>query len=317
MQRLNIEAARRQAGQDLLQTPNPALLPQSSGGGGTPISLSTPDILNSLIAITNPFFDSAPTSSENVHNGCSSLEVEEPQEKKVFANLETPATTAAAIIASTLSSSSSSTISHSSSTNATTHLPSLSNHNHHVGGSNIPASIQMSQPLPSMSQVVSSTACGGGLPSMSSSSSGPQSLLGVQLSQFPETSSGGAVVPSQQLALTPVTPVSSVQSMRSQLIKEGLKLTIQTKRKKSGKEELDVKSELVAKRPKREEVELTSLLDFSISNDSNESISQQQPTTTKVPLPTFHSILFEIWLFPITSSYNPLWEWLPTTTYFY
>jgi hypothetical protein len=256
MQRLNIEAARRQAGQELLQTPNPSSLPQSAGGGGTPISLSTPDILNSLIAITNPFFESTPTpptnssQSETATQGCSTVEAEEPHEKKVFANLDTPAESAAnaaaaASIAASIASSSS----------------ILASGNHLTFTQALSAVPTASTALPPISTVGSS------IPSL------------VPLQQQHKLPS---------LTLPPPTPVSSVQSMRSQLIKEGLKLTIQTKRKISGKGELDVKSELVAKRPKREEVEFTSLLlDFSISNDSSESSSQP----TKVPqFPSYLSV---------------------------
>jgi hypothetical protein len=220
MQRLNIEAARRQAGQDLLQTPNPGI--PTTTGTGTPISLSTPDILNSLINITNPFFESAlPDDTDNL---LSQQDYEEP-EKKVFANLDEPVTT------------------------------------------NSSFRISESQILINTTTACTSSYQGGVCSPLSVTSTSTSSSL---------SDAGMSSPPPQQLH----QPSTSVESMRSKLIKDSLKLTIQTKRKNSGKEELDVKSELVAKRPKREEVlELT--YDFSISNDS---IAGSLPPT-KVPRP--------------------------------
>lgn len=89
--------------------------------------------------------------------------------------------------------------------------------------------------------------------------------------------------------------------MRSKLIKDSLKLTIQTKRKNSGKEELDVKSELVTKRHKREEVELT--YDFS-----NDSFAESLPPT-KVPHLLYFLCLIDCWrgvwlLYPLKLQQN-------------
>lgn len=220
MQRLNIEAARKQAGQDLLQTPNPGL-PPSASGSGTPISLSTPDILNSIIAIANPFFESVADDAETL----AQHDIEEPLEKKVFANLDDNPT---------------------------------SNSKHLNGG-----------PLPSIHTISHQNVLLGSPMSVTSTST--LSETGVN---SPPPNNHSNHLSLQQAA----TPSSSVESMRSKLIKDSLKLTIQAKRKNSGKEELDVKSELVAKRPKREEVELT--YDFSISNDS---IAESLPPPTKVP----------------------------------
>ncbi|XP_021946812.1 activating transcription factor 3 isoform X2 [Folsomia candida] len=204
MQRLNIEAARRQAGQDLLQTPNPGLPP--SAGNGTPISLSTPDILNSIIAIANPFFESAtlPDDTETL----SQQDFDEPQEKKVFANLETSVTSTTSSCVQTVSGSSQNNQNLTNINNAiTTATPS---NNYCMAGS-------------------------------------PHSVSSTSTSESPPPSK-------QQNFYQVPQPSSSVESMRSKLIKDSLKLTIQTKRKNSGKEELDVKSELVTKRHKREEL---------------------------------------------------------------
>lgn len=234
MQRLNIEAARRQGSQDLLQTPNTAGMPPSAGNG-TPISLSTPDILNSIIAIANPFFETAtlPDDTETL----TQQDYEEHQEKKVFVNLETPAVTSA----------SGGLGQHHHVTTTATTMSSSSNFN-----------------------------CMAGSPhSMTSTSTSTLSESGLS---SPTPSSSNQHQQQRHFNFQQHQPSTSVESMRSKLIKDSLKLTIQTKRKNSGKEELDVKSELVAKRPKREEVELT--YDFSISNDS---FADESFPPTKVP----------------------------------
>ncbi|KAL0280764.1 UNVERIFIED_CONTAM: hypothetical protein PYX00_001967 [Menopon gallinae] len=53
---------------------------------------------------------------------------------------------------------------------------------------------------------------------------------------------------------SPTNSPPSVQHTRSQLIKEGLKLTIQTKRKQSGSDTKEDLEEFESKRTKREEV---------------------------------------------------------------
>lgn len=53
---------------------------------------------------------------------------------------------------------------------------------------------------------------------------------------------------------SPSNSPPSVQHTRSQLIKEGLKLTIQTKRKHSGSDTKEEFEEIESKRMKREEV---------------------------------------------------------------
>ncbi|CAL8111083.1 unnamed protein product [Orchesella dallaii] len=197
MQRLNIEAARKHAGQSDLVTPSgPPTSGVGGGGGGggsgngggvTPISLNTPDILNSILNI-NPFFD-PPTASTTISNlgtstytsSCAGLGdhlagTPEDHEKKVFATLETP------------------------------------------GGLN--------------------------LPGLSSSSNLVTSAHGA---------SSSLTLPSL-LVPPPSTQPPSVELTRSKLIKESLKHSIQSKRKNSGKGELDVRAELVVKQRKREEL---------------------------------------------------------------
>ena len=138
MQNLNIDAARKHGLEAGIQGPPTT---------GTPsMSLNTPDILNTLISITNPFFESSPLIQANTSSDPQNPGGVVDEEKKVFATLETP--------------------------------------------------------------------------------------------------------------VVPKFPVQSVDQTRSHLIKESLKMAIQTKRKFSGKEELDVKSELEAKMRKREEVVL-------------------------------------------------------------
>lgn len=229
MQRLNIEAARKHAGQSDLVTPGG---PPTGGGGGngggvTPISLNTPDILNSLLSI-NPFFDTPSTVSQSTtaagpsstYTSCSESLAGTPEEheKKVFATLETP----------TSGSSASSTLV----TNT-------------IGGSN---------------------------PSASSSSSLPSMSLVPPSSQPP-----------------------SVELMRSKLIKEGLKHSIQSKRKSSGKGELDVRAELAVKQRKREEVLPATSLNLNSSSASTSSaffpsLCYHPSLTSTSATPDFHAI---------------------------
>jgi len=161
MKNLNIDVARRHV-QEIGET-----CPSS----GTPLSLNTPDILNSLISIANPFFDTPPCNgpvdgsmsnplTDQLNNEANNNgDLDGTQDKKVFATLE-------------------------------------------------------SAPKPKM----------------------------------------------------------SVPSLTTQFIKEGLKLTIQKKRKNCGKEELDVKSELAPshKMRKKEEVDYYSY--YSNHSDASSKV---------------------------------------------
>jgi hypothetical protein len=80
------------------------------------------------------------------------------------------------------------------------------------------------------------------------------------------------------IIVSPSQPPSSVQSLRSQFIKDSLKMTIQSKRKSSGKTELDLTSELLEPKVKRrEEVDSpTSFYSYSIESPNKVPLFSNQ-----------------------------------------
>jgi len=167
MHSLNIDAAMKHS---LLE-----VAPPTGGGTSTPYSLNTPDILNTLMSITNnPFFDNPPSADSPDDHSMSDAQNFGEEDKKVFATLEAP------------------------------------------------------------------------------SSAGPS----------PTTPN--APTP---LIMSPTQP-STVQSLRSQFIKDSLKLTIQSKRKSSGKSDLDLSEELEPKMKRKEEVDSPTSCFYSYSIES-------------------------------------------------
>ena len=176
----------------------------SSDLTGTPYSLNTPDILNSLISITtNPFFDNIPMTTEARDDGSGAA---------------------------------------STTTNTTTAGGAASNNGDVAGG----GSDQESAGTPQEASTSVSTGTSFGsdedrkvFATLEAPTAGPS----------PSTSS---MAPSAS-APPPTSTLTSVQSMTSQLIKDSLKHTIQSKRKNSGKEDLDIKAELQAAKVRRKE----------------------------------------------------------------
>lgn len=255
MQRLNIEAARKHAGQSDLVTPGPPTGGGGGNGGGvTPNSLNTPDILNSLLNI-NPFFDTPATVTHTSSMGASSIfsscseslaGTPDEHEKKVFATLETPL--------------SSCTAAPSTSSNLVTNM---------LGG-------------------------GGGMASTS-------------------TQQHCMIIP------PPSSQPPSVELMRSKLIKEGLKHSIQSKRKSMGKGEMDVRAELVVKHRKKEEVQASKINSSSTTtttaSSSSAFLSLCYPSPSSSATPDFHAIQSDADLSSTELPYKvPFNQHLPNTT---
>lgn len=203
MQTLNIDAARKlgqdQQNNDTLETPAPP-----AGDTGTPYSLNTPDILNSLISITtNPFFDNIPLTSTSATS--TNTNTDSTAENAGGGPIES--TTAAAP------------------------------NNNGTGAANVNTGTTAYE------------------------SEDLKVFATLEAASAPSTTTGtiGSTGPPPLINIMPPLRPTSVQSMTSQLIKDSLKHTIQSKRKSSGKEDLDIKAELSkAKIKKREEVRSSS-----------------------------------------------------------